>query len=128
MAEYWPWGKHKGTRFEDVPTSYLKWFLRQDWAKDWPDLVKDTEAELEERQPSFDFGQKRSRARGSERERKSEPPPGWSSANGNGYIRDIVQAGYQVVSKKHHPDFGGTHDEMVKVNLAMEEIRRVLKL
>ena len=35
-----PFGKHKGERLGDVPDSYLRWFLNQDWCNDWPDLVE----------------------------------------------------------------------------------------
>jgi len=34
-----PFGKWKGTRLGEVPDSYWRWFLRQDWAQEYPDLV-----------------------------------------------------------------------------------------
>lgn len=33
-------GVHKGKRLGDVPDSYWRWFLRQDWCDQWPDLVQ----------------------------------------------------------------------------------------
>lgn len=35
-----PFGKHKGKRLGDVPDSYWRWFLEQDWCDEWPDLVE----------------------------------------------------------------------------------------
>lgn len=33
-------GKWKGTRLGEVPDSYWRWFLKQDWATEHPDLVE----------------------------------------------------------------------------------------
>lgn len=33
-----PWGKHKGTKLEDIPASYLLWCLEQKWIDGWPGL------------------------------------------------------------------------------------------
>ena len=35
-----PFGKNKGERLGDVPDSYWRWFLQQDWCDQWPDLVE----------------------------------------------------------------------------------------
>ena len=35
-----PFGKHGGERLGDVPDSYWRWFLSQDWCDEWPDLVE----------------------------------------------------------------------------------------
>lgn len=35
-----PFGKHKGQRLGDVPDSYWRWFLQQDWAEQYPDLLE----------------------------------------------------------------------------------------
>jgi len=34
-----PFGKYKGQRLAEIPDSYLRWFLSQDWCDNWPDLV-----------------------------------------------------------------------------------------
>ena len=34
-----PFGKYKGSRLGDVPDSYWRWFIGQDWCDEWPDLV-----------------------------------------------------------------------------------------
>ena len=35
-----PFGKHKGERLGDVPSTYFQWFLKQPWCDDWPNLVE----------------------------------------------------------------------------------------
>ena len=35
-----PFGKYRGQRLGDVPDSYWRWFLSQDWCDEWPDLVE----------------------------------------------------------------------------------------
>ena len=35
-----PFGKYKGQRLGEVPDSYWRWFLRQEWSSQWPDLVE----------------------------------------------------------------------------------------
>ena len=32
-------GKWKGTRLGEVPDHYWRWFVRQEWASEWPDLL-----------------------------------------------------------------------------------------
>jgi len=34
-----PFGMHKGERLGQVPDSYWRWFLDQDWCDTYPDLV-----------------------------------------------------------------------------------------
>jgi uncharacterized protein (DUF3820 family) len=34
-----PFGKHKGQRLGEVPDSYWRWFLRQEWCDEHPQLV-----------------------------------------------------------------------------------------
>ena len=46
-----PFGKWKGFELGDVPDHYWKWFLKQDWADQWPDLLeyaKVVEADFDE--------------------------------------------------------------------------------
>jgi uncharacterized protein (DUF3820 family) len=35
-----PFGKHKGQRLGNVPDSYWRWFLGQDWCDEYPQLVE----------------------------------------------------------------------------------------
>ena len=33
-----PFGKYKGKRCGDVPDDYLRWMMKQEWSKHWPDV------------------------------------------------------------------------------------------
>ena len=35
-----PFGKWEGTRLGEVPDSWFRWFLNQDWCDNWPELVE----------------------------------------------------------------------------------------
>ncbi len=41
-------GKWKGTRLGEVPDSYWRWFLGQEWCDDWPELVEYANVCIEE--------------------------------------------------------------------------------
>ena len=36
----WPKSKFNGYRLLDIPDWWWKWFLKQDWCDEWPDLVE----------------------------------------------------------------------------------------
>ena len=38
--------------------------------------------------------------------------------------RELIEAGYRALVKKHHPDVGGDLAKMQHLNLTMERIRR----
>jgi len=35
-----PFGNWKGTRLGEVPDHYWRWFVQQDWAQQYPDLLE----------------------------------------------------------------------------------------
>lgn len=35
-----PFGNYKGQRLGDVPDSYWRWFLNQEWAEQYTDLLE----------------------------------------------------------------------------------------
>ncbi len=39
----------------------------------------------------------------------------------------IVEAGYRSLAKKHHPDHGGSVEEMQQVNNAVESLREAVR-
>lgn len=58
---------------------------------------------------------------------------GGFASNGNGIpaadkamALDMINAGYRALSRKHHPDAGGSHEKMVEVNRALEALRKVV--
>jgi hypothetical protein len=46
-----PFGKHKGVPFDEVPEGYLRWFMDQSWANQWPGIVRWYNGETEEDLP-----------------------------------------------------------------------------
>ena len=42
-----PFGKYKGEKLGEVPSSYLLWFFEQKWASDWPELYDYVEEHYE---------------------------------------------------------------------------------
>lgn len=39
---------------------------------------------------------------------------------------EMINAGYRTLSRKHHPDAGGSHEKMVEVNRALEALRKII--
>lgn len=35
-----PFGKYKDMRLGNVPDHYWRWFLQQEWANEWPELLE----------------------------------------------------------------------------------------
>ena len=48
------------------------------------------------------------------------------SAQDKAMALDMINAGYRALSRKHHPDAGGSHEKMVEVNRALEALRKVV--
>lgn len=42
-------------------------------------------------------------------------------------VQQIIQAGYRVLAKQHHPDHGGDIEKMKEVNSAVEYLRRAAR-
>ena len=41
-----PWGKYKGEEMSEIPDSYLRWCLEQDWIDKWPKVINAMQDEL----------------------------------------------------------------------------------
>lgn len=39
-GDAFPFGKHKGKPFIEVPKGYLEWVMRQPWCDQWPGVVR----------------------------------------------------------------------------------------
>jgi hypothetical protein len=39
---------------------------------------------------------------------------------------EIINAGYRALSRKHHPDLGGSHDKMVALNRVCDQLRLIV--
>ena len=39
----------------------------------------------------------------------------------------LITAGYRVLAKTYHPDQGGTHEQMTRLNLVVEHLRETVR-
>jgi hypothetical protein len=39
---------------------------------------------------------------------------------------ELVNAGYRLLSRKHHPDLGGSHEQMVAINKVCDVLRNMI--
>jgi Putative quorum-sensing-regulated virulence factor len=100
-----PFGKYRGLDVTDAPTQYLQWLADQDWLRN--SLRSAIEDELERRA-----------GMGS----RSGPP-----VKINTKIADsIIRAGVRAMSKTHHPDLGGDHELMVRINTTADTLRAMI--
>jgi hypothetical protein len=100
-------GKHCDRPVEDVPTSYLRWCLREcECLTPW--LRSAVEAELARR------------AGGGPRERgQPRPPVDWPA---------VIQGWYRSLCLDFHPDRGGSKEAMQAINEAHDRLRRLLEV
>jgi Putative quorum-sensing-regulated virulence factor len=100
-----PFGKYRGIDVADAPESYLLWLL------EWPPLRDPLrtaiELELERR------------------EALSSKPP----TRINTEIADsIIRAGVRQLSKRRHPDVGGSNEVMSLINQTADRLRELAGL
>ena len=95
-----PFGKHKGTPIYQVPLSYIEWLLDKDNIDGW------LRSELEE--------SRRKQLGGPFDEFRHEFEDDLQSRK----IRKI----YLELSKKWHPDKGGSHEAMAALNMFHEKL------
>lgn len=82
---------------------------------------------------------RRERAERARQQREREEAYWRRSYSGNGFARasgiatqdkemalEMINAGYRTLSRKHHPDAGGSHEKMVEVNRALEALRKII--
>lgn len=98
-------GKHIGKELGEVPEDYLRWLYHSSRT-----LVKEIEIELDIEPANGNGG------------RHSVPdlPP---------LTRELVEAGYRSLSKKHHPDLNGgkPSEKMTELNTAIAKLRKALR-
>lgn len=46
LLEKFPFGKHRGEAFEEVPISYINWFMKASFRDEWPDVVHTIQQKL----------------------------------------------------------------------------------
>jgi hypothetical protein len=101
-----PWGKHRGRRLEDVPVSYLAWCLNNCEGMD-PRLRRSIEQILDDAEDLDDA---------------DEPP---APADALAPVRGVMRRWYGDLSKKYHPDRGGSVVAMQVVNDAYDRLREL---
>jgi hypothetical protein len=105
-----PFGKYRGTMIHQIPTSYLKWLLREAVALD-PRVRRDVDRVLLDRGVT---------PGGEQPPPPRHPPPAvpW---------QPVVKTWFARLSRKYHPDAGGTDEQMRVVNHAREVLEELLK-
>jgi hypothetical protein len=107
-------GKHRGKRIDAVPLDYLLWAAECATGIS-PPMKRAIRDELDRR-----AGGANGRRRGGPEPRPGPPPPGvdW---------RPLLKRWFARLSKKYHPDAGGTDEQMRVVNHAREVLEELLK-
>lgn len=101
-----PFGKHRGTPLEKVPTQYLRWVLSSVDLDRYPGLRPAIEARL---------------ALGATAEHYPDCPKAW--------IKQKINQCYREVALLYHPDRrGGSTEAMIAVNTTFERLRESLDL
>jgi hypothetical protein len=136
-----PWGKFKGCRIDEIPVSYLQWIMSGSTAGLRPWLRAEIEKVLglpegstvPKPKPAADSNHatddlKAAWARVRElhaevkslrleliRVQKNQPLR-------RDLVRQLVKAWYVAMSRKHHPDHGGSSERMLVVNDCYEDL------
>lgn len=103
-----PFGKYKGRRLRDLPDDYLDWLTTIDLR---PRLHAAVWNEIRRREDGSS-----GRARGSSSLTCPEPA----------VAQEIVGAGLRSLARRYHPDKGGSHEDMLKVNACADWLRAVI--
>jgi hypothetical protein len=99
-----PFGKFRGFQVADLPEDYLTWL----W--ETCDLREPLRSAVQEALSSDDGALVRS----------TDLPPELKPV-----VQEIVSVGYRMLAMKLHPDQGGNHKEMTRLNAATEWLRKI---
>src|SRR5262249_2822674 len=97
-----PFGKFKGRAVDDLPREYLEWLASIDLREP---LASAVEAALDDAENSLP-------ARSAELPAELRP-----------VAQELISVGFRALALKLHPDHGGTHAEMTKLNAARDWLR-----
>jgi hypothetical protein len=106
-------GKHKGQRLQDVPTSYLAWVLRECTnLEGWLRAAIGTELGTRDEAPQ------RTSRRAAKPTRGEYPPPvDWAG---------ILRKWHHGLALDYHPDRGGHPEAMKAINEAHDRLKRLV--
>jgi hypothetical protein len=102
-----PFGKHKGQRIEDIPTSYLAWLLNECDLERW--LEHAVTEEMERRREAREERRAQQQA--------DYPPPA--------DLAGLIARCHRELTMAHHPDRGGDVDVMKGVNLTIDRLKQL---
>lgn len=146
-----PFGKYRGDLIADVPTSYLTWLLaKNEETPGYLDVLIGRAVALEvfarlilpivevdltqvvnprTRRPASDphgvFEQPTAKRVGFKDDLRPTPPPSARDVDPE-LARQVVDAGYRVVSLRVHPDVGGDADAFTRLTRTVEALRTIL--
>jgi hypothetical protein len=100
-----PFGKYRGIEVDSLPEQYLEWLWQN----------------IDLREPLY------SAVRDALFHHEDETPAGGSTlpAEVKVLAKELITVGYRMLALKHHPDRGGRHVEMVRLNRAKEWLEKV---
>lgn len=104
-----PFGKHKGSLIEKIPTSYLAWLLQTCDLERWLSAAVKEELAYRRR----------------EREARSEDCDHTYPAPGN--FPEVLRRCHREMVLRFHSDRGGSHEAMVAVNACFERLQGLLE-
>lgn len=143
-----PWGKHRGKPLKDVPRSYLEWVSQN--ADAASDELKDAiKAVLNHQAPTLPFGDppavapaKQADWPGNYDDEKRRILNDLFAARAEvdrlknelanrremeaGALRVLIRRWYGAMSRKHHPDAGGSAEKQAVVNVCHGELMNML--
>ena len=105
-----PFGRHRGEPLSALPDEYLDWLTTIELR---PRLRAGIYAEIRRREDA-EFG-------------ASTPGSASLTCPEPRVARELVGAGLRSVSRRYHPDAGGTHADMIAVTAAADWLRAVIE-
>jgi len=113
-----PFGKYLDIEVGQLPTDYLEWLDEN--VDLYGRLRQAVERELRNRRTYW-------------RKQAAEPPPPVDSVSvrvergDEALFREMIDAGFKALARKHHPDVGGDTTMMQRINCVAERLRQQLK-
>jgi Putative quorum-sensing-regulated virulence factor len=118
-----PFGRHKNTPLDELPVDYLEWLLTRDLRDPLKSAAQAEWVRRERLKERNGNGNGHQHQREEKREPPPPPPPP-PPATMKATLKDVIDVGYRMLALKAHPDRGGSHSDMVKLNEAREWLRR----
>ncbi len=116
------WGKHKGRDISEVPSDYLVWCLdNMEWFDPGHAKFNKTLWEIVRRRLNLPTDLPKGESPAKPREPKELP------LKADEKLRRTIKQWYASMSRRFHPDLGGTAQEMTVVNLCHDSLIDLLE-